>query len=278
MRKSFAAVSSVLVVLIIIIAVVIVSGSAFYLMSRSSTTVQTQQTTTNSANSSSVSTIQSQQTSLTSSSSATSSNTSTSSSSSIASGKLLIEFTFPGTIVVSPDLASMNYSLTLQALGNVPANLDLQVIAPQGLTAAMSPSNVTLTGAEAQATLQVSSSSTLVPGNYQLVLEATSGGSTYSENATIQVLKYLVVTIGTSFVPQNLTITQGSSVTWLRLNGAISQYDNGAHDVDFSTGISLVSPTLDQYQSWSMSFNQTGDYMYYCKYHPFMLGQIIVTS
>ena len=108
---------------------------------------------------------------------------------------------------------------------------------------------------------------------------ATGGGATYSQNESIQVLKYLVVTIGATFVPKNLTVTQGGTVTWLRLNGVISQYDNGDHNVVFSSsGLSAVSPTLDQYATWSYQFGAVGNYSYYCKYHPQMTGEISVVA
>ena len=100
----------------------------------------------------------------------------------------------------------------------------------------------------------------------------------YSVDVTVQVLKYLVVTIGTAFIPRNLTVVQGGSVTWLRLNGNLSQFDDGSHDVDFSSGVATVSPTLAQFQSWSYQFNETGNYSDYCRYHPFMTGKIDVIS
>ena len=193
-----------------------------------------------------------------------------------SSGQLLMEFTFPGTLVASSDLSSMNYSVTFNPIGSVPSNLSLSVSAPTGLSAQISPAEISLGSTQPQGTLQIACMQNTLPGNYQITMIATGGGSSYKENYTVEVLKYLVVTIGTSFVPQNLTVVEGNSVTWLRLNGALSQYDNGAHDVDFSSGISVISPTLSQYASWSYSFNQTGNYSYYCKYHPFMTGEITV--
>ena len=94
----------------------------------------------------------------------------------------------------------------------------------------------------------------------------------------MEVIKYLVVTIGTSFVPANLTVSAGANVTWVRLNGPLSQYDDGSHDIDFLSGSSVVSPTLAQYQSWSYTFPQAGEYNYFCKFHPFMKGEIVVVS
>ncbi len=198
-----------------------------------------------------------------------------SSTSSGPSGQILMEFTFPGTLLASSDLSSMNYTINFTPVGSVPTNLSLSVNAPSGLSASISPVAINLDLAS-QATLQVSVPQGTAPGNYRVTLVANGEGSTYKENETVDVVKYLIVTIAATFVPQNLTVVQGNAVTWVRLNGALSQYDNGAHDVDFSSGISVVSPTLAQFNSWSYTFTQTGNYSYYCKYHPFMTGNIYV--
>ena len=126
--------------------------------------------------------------------------------------------------------------------------------------------------------LELKSQNTTLLGSYSITVEASDGQSNYMQNVSIRVVKYLIVTVGTSFIPQNLNVSEGSTVTWLRLNGILSQSDDGSHDVDFSSGISLVSPTLNQYEAWNLSFTQTGEYNYYCKYHPFMTGVIEVTT
>jgi len=199
-------------------------------------------------------------------------------SSTRSSGEVSMQFVYPGTLVASSDLSWMNYSLTFTSNGPVLSNLSLSVLAPTGLLAQFSQNTIAVDASPSSATLQIGALQSTVPGNYQIMLIATDGGSTYSENETVQVLKYLVVTIGTSFVPGNLTVMVGGSVTWIRLNGNLSQYDNGDHDVDFSSGISTVSPTLAQYESWNYTFSQIGNYDYYCKYHPFMTGEIRVVS
>jgi plastocyanin len=194
------------------------------------------------------------------------------------SGHLQMTLDFPGTLVASPDLAWVNYTVSFQSMGNLPQNLSLIVQAPSGLVARFEKSMLTLGANRSANTLQLESSSTTSQGNYQLTMLAIGGGANYSAALTVQVEKYLVVTIGTSFIPQNLTVDQSGTVTWLRLNGILSPSDDGSHDVDFSSGISTVSPTLAQYQSWSYQFNETGNYSYYCKYHPFMTGNINVIS
>ncbi len=194
------------------------------------------------------------------------------------SGYLRMSLDFPNTIIASPDLSWINYSVSFLAVAETPQSFSLTVNTPHELIGQFSERTLTVGTGEFNDTLQLGSSPNMLPGNYRIGISADSGGSNLSASLTVQVLKYLVVTIGTSFVPQNLTVVQGNSVTWLRLNGILSQSDDGSHDVDFSSGISTVSPTLAQFQSWSYNFTQTGNYSYYCKYHPFMTGDIIVIS
>jgi len=194
------------------------------------------------------------------------------------SGHLRITLDFPKELVVSPDLIWMNYSVTIQAIGNLPESFSLSVNAPSGLTGLFSQSTLTVGSGLSNDTLELAAAQSIPPGNYQFAIIASSDGSNFSAPLMVQAVKYLVVTIGTSFIPQNLTVFQGNSVTWLRLNGALSPSDDGSHDVDFSSGIATVSPTLAQFESWNYNFNETGNYSYYCKYHPFMTGEITVVS
>jgi plastocyanin len=201
-----------------------------------------------------------------------------STSSSQDSNKPSLDFSFPGQLLASPDISQMNYSLTISPPENSDENLSLLAFAPLGLSAAFSPSSVSLTGLNASSVLALSVSQSTEPGEYYIILEEQSQGSSYNETISVLVLRYLVVTINTTFVPSSLTVVLNSVVTWLRLNGALSQVDDGAHDIDFSSGISAVSPTLNQYQTWNYTFTQPGNYDYYCKYHPFMTGDIQVSS
>jgi plastocyanin len=111
-------------------------------------------------------------------------------------------------------------------------------------------------------------------GIYQFNVTVSSSGQTYSQKFNFQVVKYLVVMVGTSYLPAKLTVPVGSTVYWVRLNGAIDQYDNGNHNVVFNGGAS--SPTLAQYQAWSYTFSQAGTFTYYCTFHPAMTGSLTV--
>ncbi len=269
----------VVVAFVVLVVIVVVAASALYLIpSGQTSSTQTTSSTFSATSDSQQSTVLSTSGSSTISTPNTSSSLVTSSSSSsVLSGELLMEFTFPGNLVTSPDLSSMNYTVNLHALGKVPDNLSLMVEAPPGISASLSPVNISLSSGTTT-NLRLSASSSTSAGTYPFTLIATGGGATFTRNESVQVVKYLVVTIGATFVPKNLTVTQGATVTWLRLNGVLSQYDNGAHNVVFSSGISAVSPTLDQYATWAYQFGQPGNYSYYCKYHPLMTGEISVVA
>jgi plastocyanin len=279
MNKYYSGISVIAVAVVVLVVIVVAAASALYLIpsGNSTSTLITPSTTISQSQQSSLATTTSSSFIGFTSNSSSSTVSSTSTSSSIPSGQLLMEFTFPGTLVASSDLSSMNYTVNFHALGNVPANVSLKVEAPPGIVASLSPANLSLASVTST-NLEISSPASTPPGNYQFTLVASGGGATYAQNETVQVLKYLVVTLGSNFVPKNLTVSQGSTVTWLRLNGVISQYDNGDHNVVFSSGISTVSPTLDQYATWTYNFGQTGNYSYYCKYHPFMTGEVSVVA
>ena len=270
------AVSSVLVAVVLVI-IIVVGALSLILLQQMGNSTRTSSTSANSLtiSQSTSSSLPIVQISSSSNSTFTSSVLSPSSSYS-ASGRILLSFAYPGTLVSSPDLSSMNYSVTLNALGNVPSNLSLSASGPSELVTSISPASVSFSSGAPAATLKISSPADAEPGTYQITIAAIGSGQIFSQNETVQVVKYLVVTIAATFVPQNLTVSDGSSVTWIRLNGVLSQYDNGAHDVDFSSGTSAVSPTLNQYDSWSYTFSHPGNYSYFCKYHPFMKGSIMV--
>ena len=258
--SSNVAISAVMIVLIVVIAIVVVSGSAFYLISRSSNEPCHRIVRILRQTAPRLLPVNLSKLLHPTAAQSTIPMSSLVNSSSKPSGQPLIGIYVSRDASHIAGFSSINYSVNLDALGNVPNNLTLSVSRTHGLTTQFSPDNVIMSETQPQSTLSISSSSNVAPGNYQLSLEATGGGSAFTQNETIQVVRYLVVTIAATFVPDNLTVIQGATVTWLRLNGAISQYDNGEHDVDFSSGVSIVSPTLDQYQSWAYTFTQPGNY------------------
>jgi plastocyanin len=188
-----------------------------------------------------------------------------------------ISFPFTSPLLISSDINILNYTVSIKPSVNTAENFSLSVQTPEGISASFFPDQISVSSdSSVNSTLQISASNSTGPGSYEITLIVSGKNSTFSTMEKVDVIKYLVVTVGTQFIPQNLTVDQGSQVTWLRLNGALSQTDDGSHDVDFSSGTSYVSPTLNQYASWSFIFNATGNYAYYCKFHPFMTGNIDV--
>ncbi len=70
-----------------------------------------------------------------------------------------------------------------------------------------------------------------------------------------------------SFVPQQLTLKVGDSVTW-------TNHDDIPHTV-VSAG-QFRSKTLDTGNTFSFTFTAAGDYTYFCSLHPHMTGMIKV--
>lgn len=73
-----------------------------------------------------------------------------------------------------------------------------------------------------------------------------------------------------AFVPEELTITAGDTVTWT--NEDVVIHTATSVDGAFDSG------DLAQGESWSMTFNTPGTYDYLCTPHPFMVGRIIVVA
>ena len=72
------------------------------------------------------------------------------------------------------------------------------------------------------------------------------------------------------FVPQELTITVGTTVTWINS-------DDMPHTATSTSKPSMFhSKLLDTNEQYSFQFKTPGTYPYYCKAHPQMLGRIVV--
>ena len=74
------------------------------------------------------------------------------------------------------------------------------------------------------------------------------------------------------YVPQTITIMLGTNntVTWVN-------NDDAAHTVTATDG-SFNSGNLDAGQSWTHTFTTAGTYTYFCAYHPWMKGTVIVKA
>jgi plastocyanin len=191
------------------------------------------------------------------------------------SGRLIMVFDAPNVLASSDVVA--NYTMKVTTLGNVPSPLNLAATAPPGITVTLDPSQFTAGGIPAGPVASIRVDPSTSPGAYNVNLTASGGGQTYSGTLSLQVVSFLVVTVGAQFVPSNMTVPVNSTVYWMRLNGALSNYDNGEHNVVFLNDSLPSSQPLQQWESYSYQFTAPGDYPYYCTFHPFQKGEIIVT-
>ena len=71
------------------------------------------------------------------------------------------------------------------------------------------------------------------------------------------------------FLPQTLTVSVGTTVTWINR-------DDVPHTVISVDKKTIVSPALDTDEKFSFTFSAAGTNDYYCSVHPHMKGRIIV--
>ena len=88
-----------------------------------------------------------------------------------------------------------------------------------------------------------------------------SGAGGTEVAATVKGLNYV-------FLPDQVTVTAGSTVTWVNETAA-------PHTVSSVTR-GLFGLRLPGYQRTRLTFRAPGAYRYYCAFHPYMLGTVIV--
>jgi amicyanin len=72
-----------------------------------------------------------------------------------------------------------------------------------------------------------------------------------------------------SYKPQTLTVSVGTTVTWINR-------DDIPHTVLSVDKTTIVSPALDTDGKFSYTFTTAGTNDYYCSVHPHMKGKVIV--
>ena len=75
------------------------------------------------------------------------------------------------------------------------------------------------------------------------------------------------------YIPSVITINQGEEVTWSNEDVAFHSVTSGTYDAptDF-----FDSGHLDPGEKFSVSFDQKGEYDYFCTLHPWMKGKVLV--
>ncbi len=96
--------------------------------------------------------------------------------------------------------------------------------------------------------------------------------SQYPENRTAGTF---VAIVGYGFHPQTLTVTKGTTVTWVNMDFVPHTVTAGSEQAPTNL---FDSHELGHMQSFSYTFNTAGTYSYYCDVHPDMVGTIVVTG
>jgi plastocyanin len=79
-----------------------------------------------------------------------------------------------------------------------------------------------------------------------------------------------------AFVPANITVPKGTTVTWVNLDTSTHQIRNDIHG-SIAQGALFSSDSLLKDARYSFKFDTPGTYPYYCSIHPSMKGTVIVT-
>ncbi len=74
-----------------------------------------------------------------------------------------------------------------------------------------------------------------------------------------------------AFAPANIIVDAGTTVTW-------TNHDGVGHTVTSDAGDELQSPLLGQAQTFSHTFDEPGQYSYFCTPHPYMRGLVTVRA
>lgn len=75
------------------------------------------------------------------------------------------------------------------------------------------------------------------------------------------------------YIPSVITIQSGQQVTWVNEDSAFHSVTSGFYE---SPTELFDSGHLDPFESYTLDFNETGTFDYFCTLHPWMKGQVIV--
>ena len=180
-----------------------------------------------------------------------------------AGGSVMVEFTaeVPGKLtLVDHSLFRIHHG----ALGII------NVVGPSNPSVYSSIKNATVTGNMSMPGMNVTTTETST---------LPTVGATASNNTIVTILN-------SAYLPAQLTITAGTTVTWINKDSIGHTVTEGnpsspkqpalrAFDSSGQAGSGQVS-LLQPGQSWSYTFTTPGTYNYYCIVHPYMTGQITV--
>ena len=77
----------------------------------------------------------------------------------------------------------------------------------------------------------------------------------------------------TCYIPSKISIRQRESVTWLNEDAAFHSVTSGTYE---NPNGMFDSGHLDPNESFSVKFEESGTFDYFCTLHPWMKGKVIV--
>ncbi len=107
-----------------------------------------------------------------------------------------------------------------------------------------------------------------VPANKSVVTEKTAAPIDNIGATPAPAVTDLVIIENFKFMPADLEINVGDTVEW-------TNKDSAEHTVTFDNG--EFDGKLPQGGSATFTFEQKGEYKYYCAFHPGMQGKILVS-
>ncbi len=75
------------------------------------------------------------------------------------------------------------------------------------------------------------------------------------------------------YIPSLIVIEKGKQVTWVNEDSAFHSITSGYYDAPTDL---FDSGHLDPFESYTLTFDETGTYDYFCTLHPWMKGHVIV--
>jgi len=81
---------------------------------------------------------------------------------------------------------------------------------------------------------------------------------------------------GKFFVPDTLTVSKGTTVSWTNGDSTLHTVTSGSPEAG-NSGTEFDSSYLAAGKTFQHPFNTAGTFDYYCTLHPYMKGKVIVT-
>ena len=81
---------------------------------------------------------------------------------------------------------------------------------------------------------------------------------------------------GKFFVPETLTVSKGTTVSWTNGDSTLHTVTSGSAESG-NSGSEFDSSYLAAGKTFQHQFNTAGTFDYYCTLHPYMKGKVIVT-